>query len=407
VLLTEIGKHLEKEKRVGKSDKRWFCLIFITSLFFVRCKNQPVTPDETGYQYTEPAQTDDGWETGSLSSVGMDKNVFEDMVMHIDRGDYTEIHSILVARSNRLVFEKYWAGHDFGVSNPQYHGTYIEFGRNTRHNTHSATKSMVSALVGIAIDLGIITDEDRSIFNYLSPEYDIWNNEGREQITVKHCLMMASGLEWNEWDAQTTSSNNDMVRFNLSYDPIDYLLSKPLVSQPGSSFYYNGGTVDLLGVLVGHAALEDIQLFSSDHLFGPLGITNYNWAVLYPSGMTCCHGDIHITPRDMAKIGQLFLNGGEWNGTCIISEEWVEKSTQNYIDPGVTWADGYGYLWWLRNLTAQGRTYESFKAIGWGGQEIFVFRDMDMVVVFTGANYVSDPPCDEIMKRYILPSIEN
>jgi len=388
-----------------KSNQRWFCLFLIAWLFFPQCKDQPTTPDETDDQYTIPVQTNDGWETGSLSSASIDKSLFEKLITDIDQGDYTEIHSVLVVRNNRLVFEKYWAGHDFGMSNLQYHGAYIEFDRNIRHNTHSATKSIVSAIVGIAIDHEFITDENLKIFNYLSPQYDIWNNEGREQITVKHCLMMASGLAWNEWDTQTTSSINDMLRFNRSQDPVDYLLSKPLVSQPGSCFYYNGGTVDLLGVLVRHAALEDIQLFSADHLFEPLGIANYNWVVLYPSGMTCCHGDIHITPRDMAKIGQLFLNGGEWNGTRIISAEWVEKSTQNHIDPGVYWADGYGYLWWRRNLTVQGRTHESFKAMGWGGQEIFVFPDLDMVVVFTGANYVTDPPCDEITANYILPAL--
>jgi CubicO group peptidase (beta-lactamase class C family) len=219
--------------------------------------------------------------------------------------------------------------------------------------------------------------------------------------------MMASGLEWNEWDAQVTSSDNDMVRFNRSYDPIDYLLSKSMVCPPGSCYYYNGGTVDLLGMLIGFATLEDIQSFSSDHLFGPLGITNYNWSILYPSGMVCCHGDIHITPRDMAKVGQLFLNEGEWNGNRIISKEWVQQSTQYHINPAVTWADGYGYLWWLRNFQVNDKTCHSFKAMGWGGQEIFVFKELNLVVVFTGANYVSDPPCDDIMKRYILPSIEN
>jgi CubicO group peptidase (beta-lactamase class C family) len=216
--------------------------------------------------------------------------------------------------------------------------------------------------------------------------------------------MMASGLRWNEWETQVTASDNDLMIFIRSSDPLGYLLSLPVTTEPGSRFYYNGGTVDLLGAMVAYATDQSVQSFSSRYLFGPLGISNYHWQVLQASGLTCCHGDIYITPRDMAKFGQLFLNEGKWNGAQIISKEWVEQSTQYRINPMVSWADGYGYLWWLRNLRVNNKTIRSFKAIGWGGQEIFVLRDLAMVVVFTGANYVSNVPCDEIMQRYILPA---
>ena len=172
---------------------------------------------------------------------------------------------------------------------------------------------------------------------------------------------------------ENLSDENDLIRFNSSADPIRYLLSKPVVTEPGTSFYYNGSTVDLLGKIISHAANQSVIDFSSEYLFQPLGITNYNWEVLYPSGLTCCHGDIHITPRDMAKFGQLFLDEGKWNGTQIISSEWVELSTQYHIDLGVTSVDGYGYLWWLKDFQINGIEYKSFKTSGWGGQEIFIF----------------------------------
>jgi CubicO group peptidase (beta-lactamase class C family) len=178
----------------------------------------------------------------------------------------------------------------------------------------------------------------------------------------------------------------------------------PVTTEPGTRFYYNGGTVNLLGVMLAYATDQSVQSFSSRYLFKPLGISNYNWQVLQPSGITFCSGDIYITPRDMAKLGQLFLNEGQWNGIQIISKEWVEQSTQYHINPMVSWADGYGYLWWLRNLRVNDKTVTSFKAIGWGGQEIFVLKDLAMVVVFTGANYTSNVPCDEIMQQYILPA---
>ena len=189
---------------------------------------------------------------------------------------------------------------------------------------------------------------------------------------------------------------------NSSSDPVFYVLNKPVVTEPGTSFYYNGGTVDLLGQLVRSASDMTVKNFSRTYLFEPLGITNYNWQTLYPSGITCCHGDIYITPRDMAKFGYLFLKKGMWHGTRIISEEWVNNSIYNHITPPVNWAYGYGYLWWLRRYNVGGRIYNAFNAEGWGGQQIIIIPSENMVVVFTGANYVSNPPNDEIMSRYIL-----
>ena len=107
----------------------------------------------------------------------------------------------------------------------------------------------------------------------------------------------------------------------------------------------------------------------------------------------------------MAKFGQLFLDDGVWKGERIISSEWVNLSTQNHINPNVSWADGYGYLWWIRNFRVNGVEYNSFKTSGWGGQEIFIFKELEMVVVFTGANYTEDTHTDFIVSNYILPAL--
>jgi len=312
-------------------------------------------------------------------------------------------------KDNKLVFEEYWAGHDFGFSSPNYHGRYVQFDRNTRHNTHSATKSITSALVGIAIDRALIDSVAEKIFRYL-PNHQTLNNEGRENITIENALTMSSGLRWSEWGVSLSSPQHDMVQFNQSSDPIRYLLSKPLVATPGTSFCYNGGTVDLLGVIVANAAETSLQSFSKNNLFGPLGITNYAWTTLTPSGLPCAHGDIYMTPRDMAKFGCLFLNDGSWKGVQIISAEWVQRSTSYHISPGVSWVDGswvdgYGYLWWLTTYHSGGQSLDAFRAHGWGGQQIIVFPTLSMVVVFTGANYVTNEPCDAIVEQFILPAL--
>jgi len=382
--------------------KVFLFLLLLSGYFFFGCEEDTSTkPSDRNYIYEIPEETGDGWSTASLSSVGMNTERLLTLINKINNNSYIEVHSIVIIKDDKLVFEEYFPGHDFLYNGQNFHGTYIDFDRNTRHNTHSATKSFTSALAGIAIDKGFIQGVDDKIFDYFL-DYSELLDEQKEKITVEHLLTMSSGFEWNEWDVSISQSEHDIVRMNSSLDPVYYVLSKPVVTEPGNSFYYNGGTVDLLGQLVQRASSMNVKSFSRAYLFNPLGITNYNWQTLYPSGITCCHGDIYITPRDMAKFGYLFLKKGMWNGTRIISEEWVNNSFRNHITPPVNWAYGYGYLWWLRRFYAGGRIYNSFNAEGWGGQQIIIIPDENIVVVFTGANYVTNPPNDEIMSSYIL-----
>lgn len=381
-------------------------IVFLSILLLIKCTDDSTSSDISAHQYVIPVTTNDGWQTASLSEVGLNEDLLIELTDRISAGFFDHIHSVVIIKDDKLVFEEYWTGNDFGYLRPDYLGTSIDYDMNTRQNTHSATKSVVSALVGIAINKGFIQSENDIIFDYLDSSYGAWKNEGRENITIKDCLMMASGLEWNEWDVSVSNSEHDLIRFNQSTFPVRYLLGKPLLTEPGTSFYYNGGTVDLLGVIVANATGQSIPDFSRDYLFAPMGITNYNWQTLRPSGITCCHGDIYITPRDLAKFGYLYLNEGNWNGEQLIPQEWVESSTQNKISPGVNWPDGYGYLWWRKNFNANGRIYESFKAMGWGGQEIIVINELNIVIVFTGSNYVTNAPCDEMVEEFILPAIQ-
>lgn len=374
-----------------------YMFFFILSFTMFNCS------EENGYSYSVPETINDGWETASLASVGMDDGSIVDLIQTINNGTIPEIHGIIIIKNGLLVFEEYWAGHEYSAWGENHHGLLLSYDRDRRHNTHSATKSFTSALVGIAIDHGLIGSIDDPIFDYL-PNNQAQINESNVNITIEDCLKMASGLEWNEWDVGVNNSQYDLEIFNNSTTPLSFLLSKPVITEPGTSFYYNGATVDLLGYIVTAASGQSLEDFSSQFLFSPLGITNYNWS--YIRAMTCAHGDIYITPRDMAKFGYLYLNNGQCNGEQIISAEWIENSTQNHIDPGVYWADGYGYLWWLRDFQVNGNSYHSFKAIGWGGQEIFVFKELNMVVVFTGANYTTDSPCDEMVRDYILPALQ-
>jgi len=378
--------------------------IFLLIMLF-SCKTgdnpQPQTPEP--YSYYPPEQTGDGWETASLQEVGMDDTLITGLVNNIRNQVYTEVHAVVIVKDGKLVFEEYFGGHDFGMG-ANFHGRFVQFNRDTPHNTHSTTKSFVSALVGIAIDHGFINSVDDKIFDYFT-RYAYLNTGNKNNITIRHLLTMTSGFQWNEWDVSVREAEYDMVIFNQSPDPMAYLLGKPLVAEPGTTFYYNGAGVDALGEIIRISSGSRLDNFSEQFLFGPLGISNYEWQTI-GIHMICGHGDVYIRPRDMAKFGYLFLRQGDWNGNRIISASWVAESTREHVPlPQLSWVEGYGYLWWLKTYSNAGQDIDAYRTDGWGGQHIIVFSDLDMIVVFTGANYVTEPPCDTIVNRFILPAL--
>ena len=152
-----------------------------------------------------------------------------------------------------------------------------------------------------------------------------------------------------------------------------------------------------------------IDDFAEQYPFKPLGITEFEWKHINPD-IILASGDLKLRPRDMAKLGYLYLNDGVWNNECIISKEWVENSIEEYISiPRPYWVDtygdSYGYQWWRRTEFAGSTPYRSFLRTGWGGQRISVYPSLDMVVVLTGGNYETPEPVNEIITRYILPAV--
>lgn len=379
-------------------------LIAVCIVLFQSC-NKSKTPLEASspYQYRVPPQTNDGWQTGSLDEVGISKEILINLMEDIRGGEYRDIHSILIVKDGKLVFEEYFDGYAYDWSSEQFRGRFVEFDMNTLHNIHSVTKSITSGVLGIAIDKSFIQSVDEKVFDFF-PEYSHLKNQEKEQITLKHLLTMTCGLGWNENDVPPGDMNNDVVQLFIVTDPIEYVLAKPVVSDPGTNFYYHSGGVNVLGEVIKKATGLRMDSFCQQHLFTPLGITEFEWNFIKP-GIVFSSGDLRLRPRDIAKFGYLYLNGGMWNSQRIISEEWIEASYQEqYSFQGDNWF-GYGYLWWLRKDSVQSATVHSYHALGWGGQRSIVFPELSMVVVFTGGNYITSTPVDEIMVQYILPSV--
>jgi len=372
---------------------------------FVSCDENNVTNPSGGYQYSVPQPTDDGWETASLLSVGMNVTHLVNLMNRLDEIGEHRIHSLLIIKDGKLVFEEYFPGDKFNLA--RFTGA-TGFDIYDTHNLCSATKSFTSALIGIAIDNGFIQSVNQKVFDFFPEHSDLLTIvPGKQNITLEHLLTMRSGLEWDDETYSYFDPRNDMYQLFNSSDPIRYILSKNLIETPGTFFAYRNCNTNLLGEIVRKASGQRLDIFARDYLFNKLGITGYEWQRL-PNNVIFCSGDLRLRPRDMAKFGQLFLNGGTWESEQVISQEWVDISTQKFTSLNNWWddVDGYGYQWWQwENI--YGVNYNAYMASGWGGQWIVVSPDMNTVVITTAGNYYTDVlmPVQTILVNYILPSI--
>ena len=351
-----------------------------------------------GYCYSQPVKD---WRIGALFETGLDSLKVSEMEARILDSTYRNIHSVLIVKDQKLVYEKYFQGYKYDYMAEGLRGELIQFDKETAHNTASATKSVTSLLVGKAIDKGFIEDSNSKVFSFF-PAYSMLNDSAKERISVANLLTMTSGLKWNEQDVFYTEAENDIVQLFITSDPVKFILSKPVINEPGTNWYYNGGGTNLLGEIIHQSSQLKLDEFGEEYLFEPLGIDGYEWGSIKPD-LIYASGDMKLKPRDMAKLGQLVLDEGKWNGNQVISSKWIKEMTEHSVVFSQT--RGYAYHWWVQSYKSGSENIISIYADGWGGQRIMVFPTINMVVVFTGGNYFEQPPLDEIVSKYILPSL--
>lgn len=243
------------------------------------------------------------------------------------------------------------------------------------HKIWSSTKSVTSAVFGIAIGKGLIKSIDEPVIDFF-PEFGIKDIALKKKITLRHLLTMSSGLDWPETDSAYTAFENPVRRMKASENWSKYVLDRPVKERPGLEFNYNSGGSYLLGHIL-QKKTGDILIFAENNLFKPLGISNYYWSKNTNGVINGSYG-LEMRTRDMAKFGYLYLKGGYWEGQQIIPRTWVEESTSRHIKktgkpPGN--APYYGYQWYIHS--------HCFHSFGYQGQYIFVIPDYEMVAVFT------------------------
>jgi CubicO group peptidase (beta-lactamase class C family) len=361
-----------------------------------------------GHPYQVPPGTGDGWATASLQEVGMAEEPITALLQRLDKQQGGGINSLLIVKDGLLVLESYYPGDDITI-NDGLTFTSKQFDRDTLHCLASASKSVTSIMFGIASDQGSVSDLDERVFDSF-PEYADLSGGEKSQLTLRHMLNMTAGFPWDEDTYAYTDERNDLNQMYFSPDPVRYMLEKPLLDPPGEVFRYGSGVTNLLGEILNRKTGKPLAEFAGESLFLPLGITDYQW-LAFPEApeMAVASSLLYLRPRDMAKIGQLMLDGGVWNGRQIVSADWVKESTDESVPLSQELAPvfeetGYGYQWW-RGRFKNGAT-EAIFAGGWGGQFIFILPKLEMVVVLTGSNYTGNyANVLDLVNRYLLGSI--
>ncbi|MFW9973816.1 MAG: serine hydrolase domain-containing protein [Candidatus Thorarchaeota archaeon] len=322
----------------------------------------------------------EGWVVSTPEEQGMDSTALEEVYSHV-RNSGASIRSLLVVRHGYLVAEEYF--------------TPMLYDVNDTHILYSVTKSVVSSLIGIAIDHGFIDNTSQLLLDFF-PNRSIANlSAWKEAISLEDVLQMRSGFQWDE---DNYNEYNDFFAMRDSDDWAQYVLDRPMAHEPGSTFYYNSGNSHLLATIINVTTGMTPLAFADQYLFGPLGITNRLW-LTDPQGVNFGGSNLALRPRDMAKFGLLFLNNGTWDGQQIVSSNWVYSSSHG---PSTSYTEtSYGYQWWLDDSN------EWYSARGYDGQFIYVIQEHDIVVVFSSDNSDGPYEYDWLVSDGILGAVTN
>ena len=344
------------------------------------------------------AELEDGWPVAAPEQAGMDSTILSGIGPRFAGWPEASAHAVVVARHGTLIYEQYFSGEDWRWADPL--GTLV-FDATVKHDLKSITKSVTSLLVGIGVDRGWIADINTSVFTYF-PDHSDTQSPEKDRITLEHLLTMSAGLAWNESLPWSDPANNER-QMDDTVDPYRYALERPVVTQPGRVYNYCGAAPILLQGVLQRTSGKPLDELAREALLEPLSITDVEWT-RFPSGDVRGHGGLRLRPRDLAKLGQLVLDRGMWQGKQIISADWIAESTSPQINGESIFF--YGYLWWLGRFLVERREIRWIAGFGNGGQRVYVVADLDLVVAVNAGAYGAPQIVGEIvMKRYVLPAV--
>ncbi len=346
-------------------------------------------------QETPPAKE---WPASAPGAVGLDAAALEALDADLASGKYGLVDSMLVIRCGRQAFERSYA-HDYdkiygerarktGPLNHDLHGPYNYFStefhpyykHSDLHTMQSVSKTFTSITMGVAMQRGDFrVDLDVPTLRYFDG-YKIANLDDRKRrITLRNLLTMSSGLEWHE-DLAYDDPKNSADVMEATSDWVQYVIDQKMVSEPGTVFVYSSGGTELLAYIFKKVAGRNVDDYAAEYLFQPLGM-HYFWKHT-PLGLPDAEGGLYVASRDLARMGLLFLHGGVWEGKQIVPADWIKQS----VTPAISTGRGgwkYGFQWWLVPYGKAGEKL-AWSARGFGGQQLILVPEYDLIVVFTG-----------------------
>ncbi len=362
-------KHIVRCPLFQSKWRQYSLLLFASVILIVSvlvgCGSKgPSVEDLEAVEYT-PLPGGDDWEVSTPAEQGLDPMLLAEL--YYNAAELETIYSLLVIKNGYLIAEDY----------------FNEGSVDQKDRLQSVTKSYTSALVGIALDQGYMSSVDQKMLDFFPEATDQITDSGKEQITIRHMLQMRAGYPWEEtdpvlWDGLLSGY----------YAPL--IEAFPLIADPGTEFHYSNLTSNWLGIIVDRATGMNLKAYAEENLFSPLGVEAGEWGTDAEGHNNGC-ADLHLTARDAAKFGLLYLNNGEHEGNQVIPADWIRESLQRYSENinatggfpanwGLSISDiGYGYQWW----SARAGDHYFNLAWGHGGQLIVLLDEFDMVIVVT------------------------
>jgi CubicO group peptidase (beta-lactamase class C family) len=347
----------------------------------------PASPAEAGFAPDLEARLDDVVQTGRVRNV----------------------HGILVVRRGRMVAERYYEGEDqVRISGGRTQVEHVSFSAERSHELRSVTKSVVGLLYGIALGEGKVPALDQPLLAQFPQYTDLPDMAQRRRWTIAQAITMTLGMDWNE-DLSYDDPRNSQTAMEAAPDRYRYALEQPIVAVAGERWIYSGGATALVGKIIANGAGRSLPDYARTVLFDPLGIGETVWRV-GGDGETNAPSGLGMRPRDLARIGQMLLDGGKMGERQIVPSSWLEAA----FKPAVRVSDRrqYGYHWYLGELAFKSlevrRKERWIGAMGNGGQRLFVFPERELVVVITAGNYNQrdqGAPPDRIVTEVVLPSL--
>jgi CubicO group peptidase (beta-lactamase class C family) len=331
-------------------NMRSIWVIFLLGWGFSGCmKDENIKINYEGYI---PEALDDGWEISTPGQEGFSEEGLNEVYNNFYSEDlYPAIYSLLIVRNGKLVAEAYCRD---------------KKDRDRFHSIQSATKSITSLLVGIAIDQGLIDSVNQKVYDYIPEYFD--DDVNKREISIRDVLTMETGLDFD-------NDKHTVELINWKGSTLEYVLHKNLIFTPGTDWYYGDGNPQLLSGVIQKVTGKTEEEFARENLFEPLNISIYQWEKA-ADGLTIGAVGLWLRPRDMAKIGKLMVQDGMWEGRQIVSPDWIAESTRRQSSH-----QNYGYYWY------PWEEEDAYFAAGHGGQLIYVVPDQQLSIVITADSY--------------------